>query len=197
MEIGPLSNPSEIAALKLMKKLADIYFTRVTQSEESTFSLSPRQIALWQSQMEDHTSNWLGVVSISGLGQTMNGSLRVIFMETMMYHVSVLFVLNIGITWVLAVSVVDATHCKRVKYEAKCAYIGYDFLSFSFSSFGELEKDVVNLLKRIRKFYVTKEIGARVAVHIFNSISFAIAKGVGAQFASRLPLTFKVSHDYS
>nr|GEY29700.1 hypothetical protein [Tanacetum cinerariifolium] len=56
-----------------MKKLADIYFTRVTQTAESTFSLSSRQMALWQSLMEDHTSDWLRVVPISRLGQTMNG----------------------------------------------------------------------------------------------------------------------------
>ncbi|GJW87203.1 putative reverse transcriptase domain-containing protein [Tanacetum coccineum] len=30
-------------------------------------------MALWQSQREDHTSDWLRVVPISGLGQTMNG----------------------------------------------------------------------------------------------------------------------------
>ncbi|GJZ69890.1 putative reverse transcriptase domain-containing protein [Tanacetum coccineum] len=78
-------------------------------------------------------------------------------------------------------AVTDAAHRKRVKYEAKCANIGYGFLPFSFSSLGELEKDAVNLLKRIRKFSVTQDIGARVAVHIFNKIGFAIAKGVGAQ----------------
>ncbi|GKE02671.1 hypothetical protein Tco_1390654 [Tanacetum coccineum] len=73
MEIGLLSNPNEIAASKLMKKLADIYFTSVTQMAESTFYLSTQQMALWKSQMEDHTSYWLKVVQISGLGQTMNG----------------------------------------------------------------------------------------------------------------------------
>ncbi|GJZ40626.1 hypothetical protein Tco_0587512 [Tanacetum coccineum] len=46
-------------------------------------------------------------------------------------------------------AVSDATHRKHVKYEAKCADMGYDFLPFSFSSFGELEKDAVALLKRI------------------------------------------------
>ncbi|GJQ98617.1 hypothetical protein Tco_0009756 [Tanacetum coccineum] len=46
-------------------------------------------------------------------------------------------------------AVVDASHGKRVKYEAKCADIGYGFLPFSFSSLGELEKDTVTLLKRI------------------------------------------------
>ncbi|GKE39269.1 hypothetical protein Tco_1462674, partial [Tanacetum coccineum] len=98
-------------------------------------------------------------------------------------------------------TVVDAAHRKRVKYEAKCAYIRYGFLPFSFSSFGELEKDAcaaigygfllfslsslgeleadaVTLLKRIRKFSMAQDIGACVAVHIFNKISFAIAKGV-------------------
>ncbi|GJV26568.1 hypothetical protein Tco_1379263 [Tanacetum coccineum] len=73
MEIDFLSNPSEVAAPKLMKKMADIYFTRVTKDAKSSFSLSPRQMALWQSQREDHTSDWLRVVPISGLGQTMNG----------------------------------------------------------------------------------------------------------------------------
>ncbi|GJT75783.1 hypothetical protein Tco_1042508 [Tanacetum coccineum] len=57
IETDLLSNLSEIAAPKLMKKLADIYFTRVTQTAESTFSLSFRQMALLQSQMEDHTSD--------------------------------------------------------------------------------------------------------------------------------------------
>ncbi|GJS43956.1 reverse transcriptase domain-containing protein [Tanacetum coccineum] len=46
-------------------------------------------------------------------------------------------------------ALIDATHCKRVKYEAKCADIGYSFLPFSFSSLGELDKDVVTLLERI------------------------------------------------
>ncbi|GJU07939.1 hypothetical protein Tco_1124369 [Tanacetum coccineum] len=35
-------------------------------------------VALWNSQREDHTSNWLRVIPISGLGQTMNACSRVI-----------------------------------------------------------------------------------------------------------------------
>ncbi|GKF88207.1 hypothetical protein Tco_0259084, partial [Tanacetum coccineum] len=81
-------------------------------------------------------------------------------------------------------------HRKRVKYEAKCANIGYGFLPFSFSSLGKLENDAVNLLKRIRKFSVTQDIEARAAIHIFNRIGFAIAKGVGDQLVSRLPTNF-------
>ncbi|CAA0838451.1 Cytokinin riboside 5-monophosphate phosphoribohydrolase LOG3, partial [Striga hermonthica] len=45
----------------------------VTDSAESVFSLSPRQVALWKSQQGDHASDWLRAVPISGLGQTMNG----------------------------------------------------------------------------------------------------------------------------
>ncbi|GJY18092.1 hypothetical protein Tco_0389583 [Tanacetum coccineum] len=86
--------------------------------------------------------------------------------------------------------VMDVAHRKRVKYEAKCADIGYAFLPFSFSLLGELEKDVMALLKRIREFFVTQDIGARATIHIFNRISFAIAKGVGAQIVSRLPTNF-------
>ncbi|GKB33194.1 ribonuclease H-like domain-containing protein, partial [Tanacetum coccineum] len=54
--------------------------------------------------------------------------------------------------------------------------IGYGFLPFSFSSFEELEKDAVSLLKLIRKFFVAQDIGARAAIHIFNRINFAITK---------------------
>ncbi|GKF21565.1 hypothetical protein Tco_0070203 [Tanacetum coccineum] len=70
---------------------------------------------------------------------------------------------------------------------AKCAAIGYGFLPFSFSSLGELETDAVALLRRIRKFSMAQDIGARAAIYIFNRISFAIAKGVRAQIVSRLP----------
>ncbi|GJT74238.1 hypothetical protein Tco_1040963 [Tanacetum coccineum] len=74
-------------------------------------------------------------------------------------------------------AVIDVAQRKRGKYMAKCAAIGYGFLPFSFSSLEELEADAVMLLKRIRKFSMAQDIGVRVAVHIFNRISFAIAKG--------------------
>nr|GFA16251.1 hypothetical protein [Tanacetum cinerariifolium] len=48
-------------------------------------------------------------------------------------------------------TVSDAAHRKRSKYMDKCAAIRYVFLPFSFS-LGELEADVVTLLKRIQKF---------------------------------------------
>nr|GEV51023.1 hypothetical protein [Tanacetum cinerariifolium] len=94
------------------------------------------------------------------------------------------------VDFVLGRAVIDASHRKRVKYEAKCVNIGYGFLLFSYSSLGELENDAVTLLKRIRKFSVTKDIEARAAIHIFNRISFAITKGVEAQLVSRLPTNF-------
>ncbi|GJZ03736.1 putative reverse transcriptase domain-containing protein [Tanacetum coccineum] len=280
MEIDFLSTPSDVAAPKLMKKMADIYFTRVTKDVESSFSLSPRQMALWQSQREDHTSDWLRVVPISGLGQTMNGKT---YRSVLCYRLGVpLFSVSkpcsacsrvfagdiygdhavscagiIGIkhrhnmvrdtlvdicfrsgisagkevdigldgghdeklrpadmllySWDGGLdvcvdltgsspltqtgmtdfapgrAVTDAAHRKRGKYMAKCAAIGYGFLPFSFSSLGELETDAVTLLRRIRKFSMAQDIGARAAIHIFNRISFAIAKGVGAQIVSRLP----------
>ncbi|GJW74828.1 hypothetical protein Tco_0134198 [Tanacetum coccineum] len=84
-------------------------------------------------------------------------------------------------------AVSDAAQRKRGKYMAKCAAIGYGFLPFSISSLEELEADAVTLLKRIRKFFMAQDIGARAALHIFNRISCAIAKGVVAQIISRLP----------
>ncbi|GKD49636.1 hypothetical protein Tco_1278612 [Tanacetum coccineum] len=87
-------------------------------------------------------------------------------------------------------AVIDAAQCKRGKYMDRCAAIGYAFLLFSFSSLGELEAATVILLKRIRKFSITQDIGARAAIHIFNRIGFAIAKEVGAQIVSRPPSNF-------
>ncbi|GJT84806.1 hypothetical protein Tco_1066523 [Tanacetum coccineum] len=280
MEIDFLGNPSEIAAPKLMKKMADIYFTRVAKDAESSFSLSPRQMALWLSQREERTSDWLRVVPISGLGQTMNGKT---YRCVLCYRLGVplfsvskpcsacskVFIgdvygdhavsgagvigikhrhnavrdtlvdicfrsgisagkeVDIGLSGdgdkalrpadILLYSwdggldvcvdltgsspltrtgmtdfapgraVIDAAQRKRGKYLDKCAAIGYGFLPFSFSSLGELEANAVTLLKRIRKFSMVQDIGARAAIHIFNRISFAIAKGVGAQIVSRLP----------
>ncbi|GJR05913.1 hypothetical protein Tco_0528897 [Tanacetum coccineum] len=57
-------------------------------------------------------------------------------------------------------AVIDAAQRKRGKYMTKCADIGYEFLPFSFSYFGELEKDAVTLLKRVRKFSMAQDIGA-------------------------------------
>nr|GEW43800.1 hypothetical protein [Tanacetum cinerariifolium] len=284
-EIDFLSNPSEIVAPKLMKKMADIYFTRVTKNAISTFSLSSRQVALWKSQMEDHTSDWIRAIPISGLGQTLNSRTyrcvlcyrlgvplfsvtkpcsacsRVFMGDIYGDHVvscaGIVGIkhrhnvvrdtlvdicyrsgissgkeVDIGLygerdkslrpadvllySWdggrdvcvdltgsspltqtgmvdfVSGRAVLEAAQRKRVKYEAKCAYIEYRFLPFSFLSFGELEKDAVTLLKRIQKFSVAQDIGARVAIHIFNMISFTIAKEVKAQIVSRLPFNFCV-----
>ncbi|GJW06951.1 hypothetical protein Tco_1569374 [Tanacetum coccineum] len=269
MKTDLLSNPSEIAAPKLMKKMADIYFTRVTKNAESTFSLSPRQMALWVSQREDHTSDWLRTVPISGLGQTMNGKTyrcvlcyrlgiplfsgskpcsacskvfaRDIYRDHVVSCAGIIGIkhrhnvvrdtlvdicyrsgilagkeVDIGLdegrdkplrpadillySWDRRLDVcvdltgsspltqtgmvdfvpgrviIDVAQRKRGKYMDMCAAIGYGFLPFSFSSLGELETDVVTLLKRIRKFSITQDIGVRAAIHIFNRISFAIAK---------------------
>ncbi|GKF17904.1 hypothetical protein Tco_0062822 [Tanacetum coccineum] len=83
--------------------------------------------------------------------------------------------------------VINAAQRKCVKYMSKCAAIGYGFLPFSFSSLGELEEDAATLLKRIQKFFMVQDIEARAAIHIFNKISYAIAKEVEAQMVSRLP----------
>ncbi|GJX42657.1 hypothetical protein Tco_0257647, partial [Tanacetum coccineum] len=166
-----LSNPSEIAASKLMKKMIDIYFTRVTKNAKSTFSLSPRQMALWTSQREDHTSDWLRTVLIFRLGQTMNASSRVsaediygdhavscagiigiehrhnVVRDTLVdicYCSGISAGLNVcmdltgsspltqtGIVdFVPGRAMIDAAQRKRGKYMAKCAAIGYGFLSF-------------------------------------------------------------------
>ncbi|GJR24239.1 hypothetical protein Tco_0972766 [Tanacetum coccineum] len=252
--------------------MADIYFTRVTKVAESSFSLSPRQMALWQSEREEHTFDWLRVVPISGLGQTMNGKT---YRCVMCYRLGVpLFSVSkpcsacskvftgdvygdhavscagvIGIkhrhntvrdtfidicsrsgilagkevdiglggdgdkalrpadmllySWkggldvcvdltgsspltqtgmtdfVPGRVVIDAAQHKRGKYMTKCADIGYVFLPFSFSSFGELEKDAVTLLKRVRKFFRLKILGPALLFTFLIGLVFPLLKEWG------------------
>nr|GEZ57927.1 hypothetical protein [Tanacetum cinerariifolium] len=223
IEADLLSNPSEIVALKLIKNMENIYFTRVTKNTESTFPLSPRQMALWKSQREDHTSDWLRAVPIFGLGKNMNGKTyrcvlcyRLAFLlfyvlkpcsacsrvfldiygdhvascagiigikhrQNVMRDILVDICFRSGISagfdvcmdltgsspltqtgmvyFVPGRAVIDVAQRKRVKYMAKCAIIRYGFLPFSFSSFGESEEDTITLLKRIRKFFMVQDIG--------------------------------------
>ncbi|KAL6520162.1 hypothetical protein OROMI_032342 [Orobanche minor] len=86
--------------------------------------------------------------------------------------------------------VTEAAKRKCVKYRELCAAKGYGSLPFSFSTLGELEADAVALLVRVRGLALAQDVGARAAHHIFSRISFAIAKGVGAQLVSRLPTNF-------
>ncbi|GJS01131.1 hypothetical protein Tco_0317639 [Tanacetum coccineum] len=234
METDLLSNPSEIAAPKLIKIMADIYFTQVTKNAESTFSLSPRQMALWKSQREDHTSDWLRTVSIFGLGQTMNACSRVFVGDIYGDH-AVSCVGIIGIKHrhnVVRDTLVDICYRSRIS-TSKEVDIGLDegcdkplrsadILLYSWDGgldvcvdlTGSLpltqtrmvdfvpgraviddaqrkhEADAVALLNRIWKFFMTQDVGGRAAAHIFNRINFAIAKGVGAQIVSRLPSNF-------
>nr|GEW14418.1 RNA-directed DNA polymerase, eukaryota [Tanacetum cinerariifolium] len=209
--------------------------------------------------MEDNTSNWLRVVSISGLGQTMNGKIywcvlcyrlgvalfsipkpcsacsrvfaRDIYGDHVVsydgivgikhrhnivrdmlvdiylwFRISASKEVDIGLDGgrdkplrpadmlLYLHAVIEAAQRKCVKYKDKCAYIGYGFLPFLFSSFKELEKDALTLLKRIRKFFVIQDIRARTAIHIFSRINFAIARGLeGYSFTWAHPSATKMS----
>ncbi|GKD64027.1 hypothetical protein Tco_1306135, partial [Tanacetum coccineum] len=143
-------------AVDTLSRIKSIFISRSNNAKNGVFIF--HRMALWTSQREDHKSDSLTTIPISGMVDFVPGR-----------------------------AVIDVAQRKRDKYTAKCASIGYGFLPFSFSSLGELEADAVTLLKRIRKFSMTQDIGARAAVHIFNRMSFAIAKGVGTQIVSRLP----------
>ncbi|GJT90847.1 hypothetical protein Tco_1079692 [Tanacetum coccineum] len=192
---------------KYMTKCADIGYGFLPFSFSSFGELEKDAMALWTSQREDHTSDWLRTIPISGLGQTMNvdiwldgGRDKPLRPADMLLYswdggldVCVDLTGSSPLTqtgmvdFIPGRAMIDAAQRKCGKYMAKCAAVGYGFLPFSFSSLGELEADAVTLLKRIRKFFMTQDIEARAVVHIFNRISFAIAKKVEALIVSRLP----------
>nr|GEZ82667.1 hypothetical protein [Tanacetum cinerariifolium] len=73
-------------------------------------------MALWKSQMEDHTFDWLRVVPIFGLGQTINGLDVCVDLKGFSPWTQ-----TVMVYFVPGHAVIDATHRKRVKYEAKIA----------------------------------------------------------------------------
>ncbi|GJR27317.1 ankyrin repeat-containing protein ITN1-like protein [Tanacetum coccineum] len=200
METGLLSNPSEIAAPKLMKKMADLYFTRVTKNAESTFSLSPRQMAgritlrtglgrflfLACSRVfagdiyRDHIVSCVGVIGIKHRHNVVRDTLVNIYFHLRISVGSSPLTQTGMANFVPGRVVIDDAQRKRVKYMAKCAAIRYVFLSFSFSSLGELEEDAVNLLKRIRKFSIVLDIEARVVERLVSI--FALFGLVNSKF---------------
>nr|GEZ42138.1 ankyrin repeat-containing domain, PGG domain protein [Tanacetum cinerariifolium] len=94
--------------------------------------------------LEDHTSDWLRVVLISGLGQAMNGISAGIEVDIGLGGGCVKALRPTGMAdFVPARAMIDAALRKRGRYMAKCAAIGYGFLPFSFSSLGELEAGAV------------------------------------------------------
>nr|GEV24709.1 hypothetical protein [Tanacetum cinerariifolium] len=136
--------------------------------------------------LEDHTFDWLMMVPISVLGQTMNGFLLGIFMETMLYRVLGLLVSNIVLTlYVIPLSTyviilefqldggldvcVDLTRSSPLTQTRMVDFVpGRVMIDVAQH---KREADVVALLRRIQKFSMAQDIGARAAVHIFNRIA--------------------------
>ncbi|GJX08083.1 hypothetical protein Tco_0196015 [Tanacetum coccineum] len=154
-------------------------------------------MALWTFQREDHTSDWLRTVPISGLGQTMNACSRVFVGHIYGDH-AVSCAEIIGIKHrhnVVRDNLVNICYRSRISVDltGSSPLTQTEMVDFVHGravidvAQRKREADAVTLLKRIRKFSMTRDIGARAAVHIFNRINFAIAKGVGAQIVSRLP----------
>ncbi|GKC58799.1 hypothetical protein Tco_1086397 [Tanacetum coccineum] len=85
-------------------------------------------------------------------------------------------------------ALIDATHCKRVKYEAKCADIGYSFLPFSFSSLGELDKDAdhcpAQLAKRLPFVIISKRLGVPLADTWWRLSNDSLPRGGGSNNSS-------------
>ncbi|GJX42444.1 hypothetical protein Tco_0257434 [Tanacetum coccineum] len=154
-------------------------------------------MALWTSQREDHASDWLRTVPISGLGQTMNDkTYRCVLCYRLDHAVSCAGIVGFKHRRnVVSDTLVDIcyrsgisadltgssplTQTGMTDFVPGCAVIDV--------AHRKHEADAVSLLKRIQKFSMTQDIGARAVVYIFNTIGFSIAKGVRAQIVSQFP----------
>nr|GEU89989.1 hypothetical protein [Tanacetum cinerariifolium] len=103
------------------------------------FAIAKGVMALWTSQMEDHTSDWLRTISISGLDKLRtDGGLDVCVDLTGSSPLTQTGMVDFVADWI----VIDVAQRKCGKYMAKCAAIGYGFLPFSFSSLEETERQM-------------------------------------------------------
>nr|GEY78196.1 serine/threonine-protein kinase WAG1-like [Tanacetum cinerariifolium] len=130
---------------------------------------------------EDHTSDWLRTVSISGLGQTMNGKdLPLCFVLSVRYPLIVCFEALLSLFKGFAEDIYGdhAVSCAVVigikhSHNVVCHTL-VDICYRSGISGGSRGY----LAEADPKVLHDSDIGARTAVYIFNSISFTIAKGV-------------------
>ncbi|GKB25017.1 hypothetical protein Tco_0864418 [Tanacetum coccineum] len=181
METGLLSSPSEIAAPKLIKKMADIYFTRV-----SPYFLFQSLVQLVQGFFAgdiygDHAVSCVGIIGIKHRHNVVRDTLVDICYRS---GISAGKEVDIGL---------DGGRDKPLRPVVMLFYSwdgGLDVFFHFLSSLGELEVDAITLLKRIRKFSMAQDIRASAAVHIFNMISFAIAKGIMAASAIAISSDF-------
>ncbi|GKE34059.1 reverse transcriptase domain-containing protein, partial [Tanacetum coccineum] len=158
METDFLSNPSEIAAPKLMKKMADIYFTRVTKNAESTFSYlldrwpciplfsgskpcSACSRVFVRDIYRDHAVSCAGIIGIKHRHNVVHDTL-----VDICYRSGILAGLDVC---------VDLTGSSPLTQTGMVDFIPGWAVIDTAQRKRELEADAVTLLKRIRNFSIT------------------------------------------
>nr|GEV98602.1 hypothetical protein [Tanacetum cinerariifolium] len=93
-------------------------------------------------------------------------------------------------SWAPGLALHNAVEKKRRKYISVCADNGYKFIPFAFSMFGEVDKDFLDTLSRIKSLSISHSNNVKSGAFIFHRVNLCIQKGVGAQLVSRLPSNF-------
>ncbi|GJT36729.1 hypothetical protein Tco_0936594 [Tanacetum coccineum] len=173
--------------------MANIYFTRITKDAESSYSLSPRQMALLAILKEDHTSELAFVWRpfILCLTKLCSACSRV-FVGDYLWGLRCVYVL--GLSGLSIVTIWSRWYVWMTGSSPCTQTWMFWFLALWSGVWNDaahrkrrLRTDAVTLLKRVRNFLMAQDIGARAAGHIFNRIEFSITKGVRAQIVSRFP----------
>lgn len=87
-------------------------------------------------------------------------------------------------------SVAYVANRKKQKHDKSCLDHGYGFLPFTFSSFGELGVEALELLKRIKQVGAAHFNNPSMASFIYQRVAFSIQNAVGTQLVTRLPTSF-------
>ncbi|KAJ0745299.1 putative exostosin [Helianthus annuus] len=86
-----------------------------------------------------------------------------------------------------AFTVGQAASGKVTKHEKACIDNQHVFIPFAFDTFGFLAPEAVDLLSRVQRVMHSNVTTPRSMDVVFKRLSFAIKKGVAAQFVVRLP----------
>jgi len=73
------------------------------------------------------------------------------------------------------------------KHEKACSDNQHAFIPFAFDTFGFLLPKAIDLLHRVQKVMHNNVMSPKSMNVVFMRISFAIQKGLAAQFVARLP----------
>ncbi|KAF9592586.1 hypothetical protein IFM89_016037 [Coptis chinensis] len=148
---------------KPQKVLAEAFYGKIVASLEREFEFSTRQKAVMGCLQSEHAKDFLLAISMEGLRQRLGNC-----------------------DFEVGEAAKRAATGKMEKHEEACRANQHCFIPFSFDTFGFLEQQSVELLKRLQKVMDSNVMTAGFNEFVFRRIKLVIQKVLAAQLVARL-----------